>query len=209
MCNLVRKSEGGGHVSSFERGGPLARGAMFLLSRGGGHWHGGSIGMGGGGTWHYAVLVPSCQSGHLRPVATHGEGGLTPPPPNDKQCRQFPPENPTQCGHPKVPTGTLTEPSWQPPPNNRTSRFDRRPQPTPNQHEGFPDQTKPHHSPPPPPRSFRGQQVHGMVPHAPRLSRPTEMRCLPRTAEGVGRQVCSTAGGWRVTDRERPSTDGS
>ena len=30
----------GGHVSSFERGGPLAWGV---------HWHGGSIGMGGGG----------------------------------------------------------------------------------------------------------------------------------------------------------------
>ena len=28
---------GPGHVSSFERGGPLARGAMFLLSRGGVH----------------------------------------------------------------------------------------------------------------------------------------------------------------------------
>ena len=49
MCDLVRKSEGGGRVSSFERRGPLARGAMFLLSRGGVHWHGGSIGMGGGG----------------------------------------------------------------------------------------------------------------------------------------------------------------
>ena len=36
---------GPGHVSSFERGGPLARGAMFLLSKGGvhGHAHGGSI----------------------------------------------------------------------------------------------------------------------------------------------------------------------
>ena len=33
------------------RGGPLARGAMFLLSRGGGggHWYGGSIGMWGEG----------------------------------------------------------------------------------------------------------------------------------------------------------------
>ena len=30
QCDLVKKS-GGGHVSSFERGGPLARGAMFLL----------------------------------------------------------------------------------------------------------------------------------------------------------------------------------
>ena len=50
MCDLVKKSElGGGQVSSFERRGPLARGAMFLLSRGGVHWHGGSIGMGGGG----------------------------------------------------------------------------------------------------------------------------------------------------------------
>ena len=28
---------GPGHVSSFERGGPLARGAMFLLSKGGVH----------------------------------------------------------------------------------------------------------------------------------------------------------------------------
>ena len=36
MCDLVKKSEGG---------------AMFLLSRGGVHWHGGSIGMGGGG-WY-------------------------------------------------------------------------------------------------------------------------------------------------------------
>ena len=27
---------GPGHVSSFERGGPLARGAMFILSKGGG-----------------------------------------------------------------------------------------------------------------------------------------------------------------------------
>ena len=34
----------GGHVSSFERRGPLARGAMFLLSRGGVHWHGGGGG---------------------------------------------------------------------------------------------------------------------------------------------------------------------
>ena len=36
---------GPGHVSSFERGGPLARGAVFLLSKGGVHWHahGGSI----------------------------------------------------------------------------------------------------------------------------------------------------------------------
>ena len=49
MCDLVRKSEGGGHVCSFERRGPLARGAMFLLSRGGVHWIGGSIGIWGGG----------------------------------------------------------------------------------------------------------------------------------------------------------------
>ena len=42
----VRKSRMGGHISCFERGAPLARGAVFLLSRGAGalaweiHWHG-------------------------------------------------------------------------------------------------------------------------------------------------------------------------
>ena len=47
VCDLVKKSGGGGHVSSFERRSPLVRGPMFLHSRGAGHWHGGSIGMGG------------------------------------------------------------------------------------------------------------------------------------------------------------------
>ena len=44
MCDLVKKSEGWGDVSSFERGGPLAWGV---------HWHG----AGGGG------VVPTTEEG--------------------------------------------------------------------------------------------------------------------------------------------------
>ena len=34
----------------------------------------------------------------------------------DNQCGQLLPENSNQCGHPEVPTGTLTQPLWQHPP---------------------------------------------------------------------------------------------
>ena len=54
LCDLVKKSRGGGGCFFLREG--VARGAMFLLSRRGGgalawrvHWHGGSIGRGGGG----------------------------------------------------------------------------------------------------------------------------------------------------------------
>ena len=36
------------------------------------------------------------------------------PPSVDKQCRQFPPESPNQCGHPQVPTATFAEPLCSP-----------------------------------------------------------------------------------------------
>ena len=36
LHTIPPRVNGPGHVSSFERGGPLARGAMFLLSKGGG-----------------------------------------------------------------------------------------------------------------------------------------------------------------------------
>ena len=42
VCDLVKKSQGGGMFLLSRRWGALARGAMFLLSRGrGGHWLGG------------------------------------------------------------------------------------------------------------------------------------------------------------------------
>ena len=54
------KISGGGGCFFLREG--VARGAMFLLSRrGGGHWHGGSIGMGGGGGWRCCpVHLNSC-----------------------------------------------------------------------------------------------------------------------------------------------------
>ena len=73
-----------------------------------------------------ALLVPAAHAPN--PCPPHKNGRVPPEvPPSthhtpsvDKQRVQCPPESPNRCAHPEAPTGTHTEPLWQPPPPTTT-----------------------------------------------------------------------------------------
>ena len=78
MCNLVKNSGGGGRDSSFQTGGPLAKGAMFLRSKGGGPLARGSIGMGGQVVATQVAPQTRCRNNHvtcLPRMTPHNTGG--------------------------------------------------------------------------------------------------------------------------------------